>query len=198
MPEAVAGVRAKDLLSRAGPQAVQRAMVSSQPWRQLKAVCSNLVPSFQIVLPSELQAQIVRKVQSGEEVRPRRRAKADKSFGTARSSPVPPLAVPSPDLLEVPRVGSLSMRDARFTALPWLSWDPQLKVLPCFALPLPRPTLLCRRPCPKKPWESWCLVISRQVLLRWLRVRSVSRPGGSCLGTHYWCRRFFSRLARSW
>ena len=38
VPEAVAGVRAKDLLSRAGPQAVQRAMVSSQPWRQLKAV----------------------------------------------------------------------------------------------------------------------------------------------------------------
>ena len=100
VPEAVAGVRAKDLLSRAGLQAVQRAMVSSQPWRQLKAVCSNLVPSFQIVLPSELQAQIVRKVQAGEEVRTR--AKVDKSSGTARSSPVPPLAVPSPDLLEVP------------------------------------------------------------------------------------------------
>ena len=39
-------------------------------------MCSNLVPSFQIVLPSELQAQITRKVQAGEEVRPKRRGQA--------------------------------------------------------------------------------------------------------------------------
>ena len=100
VPELAAGTRAKDLIARAGPSAVQQAMVSSQPWRQLKSMCTNLVPSFQLVLPAELQAQIMRKVQAGEDVRPRRTNKA--KAGQSKDQGTRPPVVPSPALLEVP------------------------------------------------------------------------------------------------
>ena len=91
VPEAVAGNHAKDLILRAGPQAVQKAMVSSQPWRQLKAVCSNLVPSFQIVLPSNFRPRSC--VESS--------VKTDKPAGQSKPGSTSALAVPSPELLEV-------------------------------------------------------------------------------------------------
>ena len=100
VPELAASTRAKDLIARAGPAAIQQAMVSSQPWRQLKSMCTNLVPSFQLVLPVELQAQITKKVQAGEDVRPRRKPKA-KTGQSKDQGPRPPV-VPSPAMLEVP------------------------------------------------------------------------------------------------
>ena len=100
VPEAHALARAKEVLQKVGHASVQEAMVSSQPWRQLKSLCSKLQPPVQLVLPVELQAQIARKIEAGEEVRPKRKTKAAKDArDLAGSSKV---TLPTPDLVEVP------------------------------------------------------------------------------------------------
>ena len=53
------------------------------------------------MLPSELLAQITRRVQAGEEVRPRHKAKQDKQSNRGKGV-APVVAAPSPDLLEIP------------------------------------------------------------------------------------------------
>ena len=100
VPELAATSRAKELIAKAGPSAIQQAMVTSQPWRQLKTMCSNMSPTFQLVMPVELQAQITRRIQAGEEVRPRRKAKAKAGPSKALGNKAPVL--PSPDMLEIP------------------------------------------------------------------------------------------------
>ncbi|OLP95201.1 hypothetical protein AK812_SmicGene22685 [Symbiodinium microadriaticum] len=100
VPEAHALARAKEVLQKVGHASVQQAMVSSQPWRQLKSLCSKLQPPLQLVLPVELQAQIAKKVQAGEDVRPKRKTKAAKE---ARNHvDAPKVTLPTPDLVEVP------------------------------------------------------------------------------------------------
>ena len=100
VPEAHALARAKEVLQKVGHASVQEAMVSSQPWRQLKSLCSKLQPPVQLVLPVELQAQIARKIEAGEEVRPKRKTKAAKDArDLAGFSKV---TLPTPDLVEVP------------------------------------------------------------------------------------------------
>ena len=49
VPEAHALARAKEVLQKVGHASVQQAMVSSQPWRQLKSLCSKLQPPLQLV-----------------------------------------------------------------------------------------------------------------------------------------------------
>ena len=103
VPAGAAPSRARDLIQKAGQAQVQQAMVSSQPWRQLKAICSNLVPSFQIVLPDELQAQITSRLQAGEEVGPKKRGRKEPRGGKTPGAPItgPPL-LPAPETLEIP------------------------------------------------------------------------------------------------
>ena len=57
--------RARDGIVKVGAAAVQAAMQSQHPWRQLKQAGNQCTPAFQWVLPSELQAQIQARVASG-------------------------------------------------------------------------------------------------------------------------------------
>ena len=61
----VAAQRAREGIAKLGAAAIQAAMQSQSPWRQLKQVGNQCNPTFQWVLPSELQAQAQARVASG-------------------------------------------------------------------------------------------------------------------------------------
>ncbi|CAE7393753.1 Pol [Symbiodinium sp. CCMP2592] len=98
VPEAVLADRVKDAIQRVGRGPLQKALQAPHQWRELKAVCSNASPPFQLVLPSELQGFIDTKLANGEELGPRRKSKGKVPKAQATA---PVLQLPSPESVTV-------------------------------------------------------------------------------------------------
>ena len=98
VPEAALADRVKDAIQRVGRGPLQKALQSPHQWRELKAVCSNASPPFQLVLPSELQGLIETKLANGEELGPRRKSKGK---ATKAQFAAPVLQLPSPESVSV-------------------------------------------------------------------------------------------------
>ena len=60
--------RAQQTIDRLGEVAVSAAMKGPQPWRELKSLSNQVVPMFQLIKQSELQAMIDKKAASGQSV----------------------------------------------------------------------------------------------------------------------------------
>ena len=98
VPEAVILTRVREAIQRVGQGPLQAAMQSPKQWPELKAVCSNCSPPFQLVLPSELRGLIEAKAKSGEPLGPRR-----KQRGLSKAvSEVPGPVVPQPHQVTIP------------------------------------------------------------------------------------------------
>ncbi|CAE7783021.1 unnamed protein product [Symbiodinium sp. CCMP2592] len=78
VPEAMIQSRVQAAIQRVGRGPLQSALQGANQWRSLKAVCSNVTPPFQLVLPDELQGLIATKAAAGEEIGPKRKTKAKK------------------------------------------------------------------------------------------------------------------------
>ena len=98
VPAAVVQDRVKEAIQRVGRGPLQQALQAPNQWRELKLVCSNAAPPFQLVLPSELKGLIDAKVAAGEEVAPRRKQKA--KVQRVPASP-PTLHLPVPEHVQV-------------------------------------------------------------------------------------------------
>ncbi|CAE7259860.1 unnamed protein product [Symbiodinium microadriaticum] len=93
VPAEVVTDRVKEAVQRVGRGPLQKALQASNQWRELKMVCSNAAPPFQLVLPSELKGLIDAKVAAGEEVAPRRKGKTKVAKGPAPLA----LQLPAPE-----------------------------------------------------------------------------------------------------
>ena len=65
VPAEEATARAQRAIQHIGTGKIQAAMASAQPWREIKAVANQASPSFQLILPSELEASLVLKAKEG-------------------------------------------------------------------------------------------------------------------------------------
>ncbi|CAE7458115.1 unnamed protein product [Symbiodinium sp. CCMP2592] len=98
VPEDAVEARVHEAVQRVGAPQLQQAMQSSKQWQELKAVCNNCSPPFQLVLPSELRGLVEAKLRSGETLGPRRKTKGQPKPGSSVAGPV----VPQPHQVIIP------------------------------------------------------------------------------------------------
>ena len=146
VPTEVADARAKEAIQRVGIAKIQEAMQSTNPWRQLKAVCSNSSPPFQLVLPSELSGMVAAKVAAGEPLGPKRKHKLSKARLLQLCRPK---SWHQPQIVFASRRGSLSARTGPWPnliawgllgrrQLVWLLFRPKMRSPICISPGLSR------------------------------------------------------------
>ena len=91
--------RAREGIAKVGVAAVQAAMQSQSPWRQLKQVGNQCTPTFQWVLPSELQVQAQARVASGVPLPGRKKSAKKATPGPKQQVAAPMLLQPEQFLL---------------------------------------------------------------------------------------------------
>ena len=103
VPPEVSHSRAQSGIQRLSASAVQSAMLSHNPWRELKQLASNSTPPYQWVLPSELQVQVQKRAEEGPAIAPVKKVKRKVPIkDVVPSSRQTPVLAPTPQQLRVP------------------------------------------------------------------------------------------------
>ena len=102
VPAEAASDRAQSAICQLGAAAVQKAMTSAQPWKQLKALANQAKPVFQWILPSELQVHIEARLASGDGPSHRRAQRKARSVSGPLAPSSKEVQAPRPDQVEVP------------------------------------------------------------------------------------------------
>ena len=102
VPAEAASDRAQSAICQLGAAAVQKAMTSAQPWKQLKALANQAKPVFQWILPSELQVHIEARLASGDGPSHRRAQRKVRSVSGPLAPSSKEVQAPRPDQVEVP------------------------------------------------------------------------------------------------
>ena len=91
VPHEVVNQRAAQAITALGSGQVQKAMLGSNPWKELKALGNLHSPPFHFLLPSELQAVVAAKARAGgHALGNRQKAKSKVPAVPAHASPVMP------------------------------------------------------------------------------------------------------------
>ena len=93
--------RAKAIVNRIGAEAIQHALSSAAPWKQLKALAGISTPPLQLILPSELQKQIDARGHSSHPANRAHKKKAQKAKHMP-DRPVHTVQAPLPGQVQLP------------------------------------------------------------------------------------------------